>query len=107
MLYEQAKPSGILVVFSVIPAVLIFIAVFLTDFFSLKPTLPPMYSAFLPIFLLVISAIIAFFCYFTAKDEEPEWGSQFVFKILEGLAVSYIMLDIIILALILFLYFIS
>jgi len=105
MLYEHVKPSKILITFSIIPIIIIIFSIYLTDFFSQNPTLPPMYSAFLPLFLLVISCIISFFGYTTAKDEEPEWGNEFVFKILQGLNLSYIIVSTVILILIILLYF--
>ena len=105
MLYEQAKPSKILIFFSTLPLLLILISIYLTDFFSQEPHLPPTFSAFLPLFLLTISVIISFFGYTTAKDEEPEWGSQFIFKIIEGLNLSYILINIVVIVMIVLLYF--
>lgn len=104
-MYERTRPSIVLVILSLIPLALIFSVFHLTEFFSVKPSLPPFYHALLPLFILAMSAIISVFSYFTARDEEPEWGPVLPFKVIEGVSISYIVTSIVLASLVVVMYF--
>lgn len=100
------KPSKVLISLASVPAVLLFLIWFLTEGFSVQPSLPHFFSRLLPLALAVIAAAVALLAYGTAKDEEPEWGKSFTFKVIEGMALVYIALAALFSAMIVFTYFI-
>lgn len=100
-------PSKILTALSVAPLIPLLIAWILTEGFSTNPSLPPFFSKILPLLFSLISALLAFFAYNAARDEEPEWGGGLVFKLIEGLALGYILLAFIFITLIIITYFIK
>ena len=104
-MYEPSRPSILLITLSLLPIPLIISVFYLTDNFSLKPHLPPLYHAIAPAFLLVFSIALSVFAFITAKDEEPEWGPVLPFKVIEGACLSYIVISAILLALVVLRYF--
>lgn len=98
-------PSRVLTTLSLAPLLPLLATWMLTEGFSENPTLPPFYSKVLPLILTLISAVLAFFAYNVAKDEEPEWEEGLVFKLIEGLALGYIMLSAIFAAIVVAIYF--
>ena len=105
-MYERRKPSTILIILSLIPPILIFSVFMLTDWFNVKPRLPMMFYAILPLILMVISTLISALSYLTAKDEEPEWGTVLPYKIIEGVNLAYAVISVMLIALVVVMYFI-
>ncbi|MEM1509503.1 MAG: hypothetical protein QXY49_04055 [Thermofilaceae archaeon] len=104
---ESEKPSKVLVFLVSIPALLLILIWFLTEGFKVQPSLPHLFSRIVPLALAVVASVIALLAYGTAKDEEPEWEETFIFKIIEGVALVYIVLAALFSAIIVFTYFIT
>lgn len=105
---EKTTPSIALLVLTTLPPLLLIAVWFLTGGFSENPSLPPFYSKILPLVLIVTAALVAFFAYNLARDEEPEWErleQRLIFKTLEGAALAYIAISAIFAALQLLTYF--
>ncbi len=105
MAMEEEGPSPILIVMTVIPPIMLGLTFVLTDNFSVKPSLPFFFSKILPLVLLLVATAIAVMGYFTAKDEEPEWGPELPFKVIEALHLAYIAASLILATLVILLYF--
>lgn len=93
MLEERKRPSSVLLAMTAAPAPLLLLVWYLTEGFSLKPSLPHLYSRVVPLVLAIFSIIVAIFTFNLARDEEPEWGPALPFKVIEGIAVAYIVLS--------------
>lgn len=90
-----------------IPIAMIAATFILTDYFSVNPTTyPPPFNSIVPLVLLIMAIISAAVSYITAKDEEPEWGPQLPFKIVEAIDVAIIVLSIMLVVLLITFYFI-
>jgi hypothetical protein len=105
LVVETQLPSKILTALTLAPLLPLLATWVLTEGFSKSPTLPPFFSKILPLILTLLSAVLAFFAYNAAKDEEPEWGESLVFKLVEGLALGFILLSIIFAAMVAVTYF--
>ncbi|RLF05032.1 MAG: hypothetical protein DRK00_05390 [Thermoprotei archaeon] len=105
MLEERKRPSSVLLAMTIAPAPLLLLIWFLTEGFSLRPSLPHIFSKIAPMVLAILSIIIAIFTFNLAKDEEPEWGPALPFKVIEGAAIAYVVLAVIFLLLIASTYF--
>lgn len=105
MLEERKRPSYVLLAMAIAPAPLLLLIWHLTEGFSLKPSLPHLYSRITPMVLAILSIVVAVFTFNLARDEEPEWGPALPFKVIEGAAVAYIVLAVIFLLLIASTYF--
>ena len=91
MSWEKKFPGLLTLALMVVPVLMIIATFILTDYFSVNPTTyPPPFNSIVPLILLVIAIISAAVSYTTAKDEEPEWGPQLPFKIVEGIDIAII-----------------
>lgn len=105
MAFEEEGPSGVLLIMTAIPPFLIAAIFWLTENFSVKPSLPPLFYKILPLLLVFIAILVAFMGYTTAKDEEPEWGSRLPFKVIEALHLAYVAISVLLAVLVVTLYF--
>ena len=104
--WERKYPSLFTIFLMILPLVFIAITFTLTDYFSVNPTTyPPPFNSIVPLILLIIGIISAAVSYTTARDEEPEWGSQLPFKIVEGVDIASVILSMMFIVLIVTMYF--
>ena len=105
--WEKKFPGALTLTLMFVPVALIAATFILTDYFSVNPTTyPPPFNSIVPLILLVVAIISAAISYITAKDEEPEWGPQLPFKIVEAIDIAIIVLSIMLIVLLITIYFI-
>lgn len=101
----MAKPSKLLIALTLAPIVPLALSWVLTEGFSASPSLGPLLSRALPLVLLLVAVFLARIAYTVARDEEPEWGPVWPFKLIEGIAISYAAVAVLFLALVVLTYF--
>jgi len=104
---ERKRPSLISLIMVIIPPIIIYTVFYLTEGFSAQPNRPQFHYSILPLILMVISIVISVMNFLLTRDEEPEWGSVFLFKLIEGLDIAYITMSVLIIVLVVLFYLTS
>ena len=103
---ERVKPSKLLLTVTFIPVLLNILVFVVTEGFNVKPQLTSPFIYLVGSFVMLAIAIFAACIgYSLARDEEPEWGSKFPFKLLQALNVLWILLSIVFALMLVLVYF--
>ncbi len=104
---EGDKPSGVLLALTAIPLLLDAAIYYLTDGFSVHPHFSHFIYMVVTLALAIIAGVAAVFAFLLAKDEEPEWGNQLPFKLVEGINMASLALTSLFIILLIYMYYLS
>lgn len=102
---EKTRPSNALMILTILPWTFLASTYFITEGFNINPSTSPYLYLFASPALAVIAVVVAVMGYLLAKDEEPEWGSKFVFKVIQATELASILAAVSVLLIIVMTYY--